>query len=92
MSYRFYFYKTFSNSHQVTFFFFLPFFIPSHSSSRQITRCCFVSLKSFYSQGLGLSHFGKFVEIQFDRRGRISGAAIRTYLLERSRVFQVSDP
>ncbi|PPD89948.1 hypothetical protein GOBAR_DD13101 [Gossypium barbadense] len=25
------------------------------------------------------SRFGKFVEIQFDRRGRISGAAIRTY-------------
>ncbi|KAL8137294.1 hypothetical protein V2J09_003295 [Rumex salicifolius] len=38
------------------------------------------------------SRFGKFVEIQFDRRGRISGAAIRTYLLERSRVCQVSDP
>jgi len=32
------------------------------------------------------------VEIQFDERGRISGAAIRTYLLERSRVCQVSDP
>ncbi|KAI5649888.1 hypothetical protein M9H77_35893 [Catharanthus roseus] len=38
------------------------------------------------------SRFGKFVEIQFDNRGRISGAAIRTYLLERSRVCQVSDP
>ncbi|XP_021280021.1 myosin-6-like [Herrania umbratica] len=38
------------------------------------------------------SRFGKFVEIQFDPRGRISGAAIRTYLLERSRVCQVSDP
>ncbi|KAK9087685.1 hypothetical protein Syun_030079 [Stephania yunnanensis] len=38
------------------------------------------------------SRFGKFVEIQFDGRGRISGAAIRTYLLERSRVCQVSDP
>ncbi|XP_057964092.1 myosin-6-like [Malania oleifera] len=38
------------------------------------------------------SRFGKFVEIQFDRMGRISGAAIRTYLLERSRVCQVSDP
>uniref|UniRef100_A0A6M2F8R2 Myosin motor domain-containing protein n=1 Tax=Populus davidiana TaxID=266767 RepID=A0A6M2F8R2_9ROSI len=37
------------------------------------------------------SRFGKFVEIQFDQRGRISGAAIRTYLLERSRVCQVSD-
>ncbi|KAH9805036.1 Myosin-15 [Citrus sinensis] len=32
------------------------------------------------------SRFGKFVEIQFDTNGRISGAAIRTYLLERSRV------
>ncbi|XP_057547407.1 myosin-6 [Amaranthus tricolor] len=38
------------------------------------------------------SRFGKFVELQFDGRGRISGAAIRTYLLERSRVCQVSDP
>ncbi|KNA15731.1 hypothetical protein SOVF_095540 [Spinacia oleracea] len=38
------------------------------------------------------SRFGKFVEIQFDKRGRISGAAIRTYLLERSRVCQVNDP
>ncbi|KAL8218346.1 hypothetical protein R6Q57_021719 [Mikania cordata] len=35
------------------------------------------------------SHFGKFVEIQYDKHGRISGAAIRTYLLERSRVCQV---
>ncbi|KAI7749598.1 hypothetical protein M8C21_021900, partial [Ambrosia artemisiifolia] len=34
------------------------------------------------------SRFGKFVEIQFDKHGRISGAAIRTYLLERSRVCQ----
>ncbi|XP_062079405.1 myosin-6-like isoform X2 [Humulus lupulus] len=38
------------------------------------------------------SRFGKFVEIQFDENGRISGAAIRTYLLERSRVCQLSDP
>ncbi|XP_072971215.1 myosin-6-like isoform X1 [Typha angustifolia] len=38
------------------------------------------------------SRFGKFVEIQFDQNGRISGAAIRTYLLERSRVCQLSDP
>ncbi|KAJ9543589.1 hypothetical protein OSB04_023296 [Centaurea solstitialis] len=38
------------------------------------------------------SRFGKFVEIQFDEKGRISGAAIRTYLLERSRVCQLSDP
>ncbi|GAA0140240.1 actin binding motor protein [Lithospermum erythrorhizon] len=37
------------------------------------------------------SRFGKFVEIQFDKHGRISGAAIRTYLLERSRVCQLSD-
>ncbi|XP_043691313.1 myosin-12 isoform X2 [Telopea speciosissima] len=38
------------------------------------------------------SRFGKFVEIQFDKQGKISGAAIRTYLLERSRVCQVNDP
>ncbi|PNX93874.1 myosin-H heavy chain-like protein [Trifolium pratense] len=36
--------------------------------------------------------FGKFVEIQFDSSGKISGAAIRTYLLERSRVVQTTDP
>ncbi|KAL3516640.1 hypothetical protein ACH5RR_023542 [Cinchona calisaya] len=38
------------------------------------------------------SRFGKFVEIQFDKHDKISGAAVRTYLLERSRVCQVSDP
>ncbi|KAG8495473.1 hypothetical protein CXB51_013089 [Gossypium anomalum] len=38
------------------------------------------------------SRFGKFVEIQFDANGRISGAAVRTYLLERSRVVQITDP
>ncbi|KAJ4805624.1 Myosin [Rhynchospora pubera] len=38
------------------------------------------------------SRFGKFVEIQFDDRGKISGAAVRTYLLEKSRVCQISDP
>ncbi|CAI0387787.1 unnamed protein product [Linum tenue] len=38
------------------------------------------------------SRFGKFVEIQFDKNGRISGAAIRTYLLERSRVCQIASP
>lgn len=38
------------------------------------------------------SRFGKFVEIHFNKAGRISGAAVRTYLLERSRVTQVTDP
>ncbi|CAM8963239.1 unnamed protein product [Rhodiola kirilowii] len=38
------------------------------------------------------SRFGKFVEIQFDKNGKITGAAVRTYLLETSRVCQVSDP
>uniref|UniRef100_A0A0E0IRS2 Myosin motor domain-containing protein n=1 Tax=Oryza nivara TaxID=4536 RepID=A0A0E0IRS2_ORYNI len=37
------------------------------------------------------SRFGKFVEIQFNKSGRISGAAVRTYLLERSRVVQISE-
>ncbi|KAF3670562.1 hypothetical protein FXO37_08488 [Capsicum annuum] len=39
-----------------------------------------------------IGRFGKFVEIQFDASGRISGAAVRTYLLERSRVVQLTDP
>ena len=38
------------------------------------------------------SRFGKFTEIQFDSQWRIAGAAIRTYLLERSRVVSVNDP
>lgn len=38
------------------------------------------------------SRFGKFTEIQFNKDGRISGAAIRTYLLERSRVVNIADP
>ena len=38
------------------------------------------------------SRFGKFIEIQFDDDGRVSGAAIRSYLLERSRVVQITDP
>ena len=38
------------------------------------------------------SRFGKFTEIQFDAKGSICGAAIKTYLLERSRVVSVSDP
>ncbi|KAJ0442577.1 putative myosin ATPase [Helianthus annuus] len=38
------------------------------------------------------SRFGKFVEIQFDKQGKMSRAVVRTYLLERSRVCQVSDP
>jgi myosin V len=38
------------------------------------------------------SRFGKFTEIQFDSQWRICGAAVRTYLLERSRVVAVNDP
>ena len=52
---------------------------------------CLTSICVWYNDD-SCSRFGKFVEIQFDQRGRISGAAIRTYLLERSRVCQVSDP
>lgn len=36
------------------------------------------------------SRFGKFVELRFEPSGRICGAFIRTYLLERSRVVQVN--
>jgi len=38
------------------------------------------------------SRFGKFVEVHFNASGRISGAAVRTYLLERSRVVGLADP
>ncbi|KAK9281166.1 hypothetical protein L1049_004060 [Liquidambar formosana] len=38
------------------------------------------------------SRFGKLVKIHFDQEGRISGAAISTHLLEKSRVCWVSDP
>lgn len=38
------------------------------------------------------SRFGKFTEISFDAAGRVTGAAISTYLLERSRVVSVSTP
>jgi myosin-5 len=38
------------------------------------------------------SRFGKFVEIDFDAGGRVTGASIATYLLERSRVVSIRSP
>ena len=38
------------------------------------------------------SRFGKFVEIEFDATGRVSGASVSTYLLERSRVVSINSP
>ncbi|CAI7872904.1 unnamed protein product [Closterium sp. NIES-54] len=37
------------------------------------------------------SRFGKFIELQFGRGGGLTGAAVRTYLLERSRVVHIAD-
>ena len=61
--------------------------------SHNIRQCDFHNMLAVCTYWCSLhSRFGKFVEIQFDKKGRISGAAIRTYLLERSRVCQISDP
>lgn len=38
------------------------------------------------------SRFGKFTDMHFDVAGRVSGAAISTYLLERSRVVNINSP
>ena len=38
------------------------------------------------------SRFGKFVEIDFDGAGRVTGASVSTYLLERSRLVSVNAP
>jgi len=38
------------------------------------------------------SRFGKFVEIGFDDQGRVMGASISTFLLERSRVVGITAP
>ncbi|CAJ1972908.1 unnamed protein product [Sphenostylis stenocarpa] len=63
----------------------------ARTSPKNIANCL---LGHYWSCGNVESccRFGKFVEIQFDSNGRISGAAIRTYLLERSRVVQITDP
>ena len=37
------------------------------------------------------SRFGKFIEIQFDRTGRLLGASVKTYLLEKIRLIRQAD-
>ncbi|PON46080.1 Myosin [Parasponia andersonii] len=69
--------------------------VRNNNSRLNVTDHCLMQLDNLYLNILCMiwySRFGKFVEIQFDKQGRISGAAIRTYLLERSRVCQISDP
>ncbi|CAI5937085.1 unnamed protein product [Closterium sp. NIES-64] len=43
------------------------------------------------ADGRGGLRFGKFIELQFGRGGGLMGAAVRTYLLERSRVVHIAD-
>lgn len=38
------------------------------------------------------SRFGKFTDMHFDVAGRVSGAAISTYLLEKSRIVSINSP
>ncbi|CAI5744042.1 unnamed protein product [Peronospora destructor] len=38
------------------------------------------------------SRFGKFTQLQFDRKGTLVGAKCRTYLLEKTRVIQHEEP
>ncbi|CAI5506529.1 unnamed protein product [Closterium sp. Naga37s-1] len=40
---------------------------------------------------ISIIRFGKFIELQFGRRGGLTEAAVRTYLLERSRVVHIAD-
>lgn len=73
------------------------FSLRQHSLAAVIVSVCLVCwyearLQTYIAFYVNISRFGKFVEIQFDRSGRISGAAVRTYLLERSRVVQIADP
>jgi myosin heavy subunit len=37
------------------------------------------------------SRFGKFISIQFDQTGKIMGAEISNYLLEKTRIVRQSD-
>ncbi|XP_040973431.1 myosin-7 isoform X2 [Gossypium hirsutum] len=64
---------------------------PPSSRVLALVQPCFRSITKTVRKN-NSSRFGKFVEIQFDQRGRISRATIRTYLLESSHVCQVSDP
>ena len=61
------------------------------SSARRLTPIILESLGNARTlRNDNSSRFGKWIEIDFDRAGKLVGASIRTYLLEKVRLVHLS--